>query len=67
LLGYLEQAGRLSGGRILGAYVVALRSSYQQTASGKPKPHTNPGSKIGRNDACPCGSGLKYKKCCMGK
>jgi uncharacterized protein YecA (UPF0149 family) len=20
---------------------------------------------IGRNDACPCGSGLKYKKCCM--
>ena len=23
--------------------------------------------KIGRNDLCPCGSGLKYKKCCMGK
>lgn len=22
-------------------------------------------SKIGRNDICPCGSGLKYKKCCM--
>lgn len=21
----------------------------------------------GRNDPCPCGSGLKYKKCCMGK
>lgn len=21
--------------------------------------------KIGRNDACPCGSGKKYKKCCM--
>lgn len=21
--------------------------------------------KIGRNDICPCGSGLKYKKCCM--
>ena len=20
---------------------------------------------VGRNDACPCGSGLKYKKCCM--
>ena len=19
---------------------------------------------IGRNDACPCGSGLKYKQCC---
>jgi uncharacterized protein len=24
-------------------------------------------AKIGRNDPCPCGSGLKYKKCCMGK
>ncbi len=22
------------------------------------------GKKIGRNDACPCGSGRKYKKCC---
>ena len=21
--------------------------------------------KIGRNDLCPCGSGKKYKKCCM--
>lgn len=21
--------------------------------------------KINRNDPCPCGSGLKYKKCCM--
>ena len=23
--------------------------------------------KPGRNDPCPCGSGLKYKKCCLGK
>ena len=23
--------------------------------------------KIKRNDLCPCGSGLKYKKCCLGK
>ncbi|MDG1455480.1 MAG: SEC-C metal-binding domain-containing protein [Planctomycetota bacterium] len=22
-------------------------------------------SKIGRNDPCPCGSELKYKKCCL--
>jgi hypothetical protein len=22
---------------------------------------------ISRNDPCPCGSGLKYKRCCMGK
>lgn len=24
-----------------------------------------PGLKIGRNEECPCGSGLKYKKCCI--
>jgi methionyl aminopeptidase len=23
--------------------------------------------RVGRNDPCPCGSGLKYKKCCLGK
>ena len=23
--------------------------------------------KIGRNDPCPCGSGKKYKKCCLNR
>lgn len=23
------------------------------------------GPKVGRNDSCPCGSGKKYKKCCI--
>ena len=22
-------------------------------------------NKVGRNDPCPCGSGKKYKKCCL--
>ena len=26
-----------------------------------------PADKVGRNDPCPCGSGLKYKKCCSAK
>lgn len=25
------------------------------------------GEKVGRNDVCPCGSGKKYKKCCINK
>jgi len=25
------------------------------------------GKKIGRNELCPCGSGKKYKKCCLNK
>jgi preprotein translocase subunit SecA len=24
-----------------------------------------PGRNVGRNDPCPCGSGKKYKKCCL--
>ena len=26
-----------------------------------------PSAKVGRNDPCPCGSGKKYKNCCMNK
>ena len=60
----LETAGRLGGGRVMGAYVRALSGSFEATASGKPAPITRPGSRIGRNNPCPCGSGKKYKKCC---
>lgn len=28
------------------------------------KPVVRKEPKVGRNDMCPCGSGLKYKKCC---
>ncbi|MBF0140597.1 MAG: DUF1186 domain-containing protein [Magnetococcales bacterium] len=30
-----------------------------------PKQQVNPFRNIGRNDPCPCGSGRKYKKCCL--
>lgn len=29
------------------------------------EPATNPYKDVGRNDPCPCGSGKKYKKCCL--
>jgi uncharacterized protein YecA (UPF0149 family) len=32
---------------------------------GKPAPLSS-SIKVGRNDPCPCGSGKKYKKCCLG-
>jgi hypothetical protein len=64
MLADLESQGRLSGGRMLGAYVRALKEAFADAASGKAKPVKRPGSRIGRNDPCPCGSGRKYKKCC---
>ena len=33
----------------------------------KKQPVRNAASKVGPNDPCPCGSGKKYKKCCMQK
>ena len=66
-LAALEAGGRLGGGRVLGAYTTAMREAYLEAASGKTKPIVRAGSKLGRNDPCPCGSGKKYKKCCMGE
>ena len=31
------------------------------------RPAFNPWRDIGRNDPCPCGSGKKFKKCCIGR
>jgi preprotein translocase subunit SecA len=36
-----------------------------QTESGKGITVRRDGKKVGRNDPCPCGSGKKYKKCCL--
>jgi hypothetical protein len=33
----------------------------------QPQPYRRPEPKIGRNEPCPCGSGKKYKRCCLDK
>ena len=38
-----------------------------QDTSVKKQPVRNKDTKVGPNDPCPCGSGKKYKKCCMQK
>jgi hypothetical protein len=38
--------------------------SPQMSQCSKPVEATSPNGKVGRNDSCPCGSGMKYKKCC---
>jgi hypothetical protein len=32
---------------------------------GRQEPYINPVRHVGRNDPCPCGSGKKFKRCCM--
>jgi len=41
-------------------------AAASQTAV-KKQPVRNASKKVGPNDPCPCGSGKKYKKCCMQK
>lgn len=40
------------------------RSVCERCAVGAAEPVRGRGEPCGRNDACPCGSGRKYKKCC---
>ena len=40
---------------------------YTKTVRHGPAPVKSAGPKVGRNDPCPCGSGKKFKQCCLGK
>lgn len=37
----------------------------ERLASMPKKPFVREEPRVGRNDPCPCGSGKKYKKCCL--
>lgn len=52
-----EETGRLS----------QARDFARQAATTRAPSHPNPArkAKVGRNEPCPCGSGMKYKKCCL--
>jgi preprotein translocase subunit SecA len=56
----------LAGGDTIQAQQDAAIRGSQQTDK-KVEPIRNRGDKVGRNDPCPCGSGRKYKNCCMRK
>ena len=41
------------------------KMNYNRSENTKAPATTDKKDKVGRNDPCPCGSGKKYKKCCM--
>jgi hypothetical protein len=49
----------------LGAHVDGLYAERDRLAQVAVAPPGTGRKKIGRNDPCPCGSGTKYKKCCL--
>ncbi|GIW88665.1 MAG: hypothetical protein KatS3mg108_2989 [Isosphaeraceae bacterium] len=52
-------------GRIRQQQEAAIAAS--QKGDKKPEPVRHTGRRVGRNDPCPCGSGRKYKACCLRK
>src|SRR3989454_1056229 len=59
---------------LISGLVDAVRQSPFAVVPERPGPIVHSGytmrravARIGRNDPCPCGSGKKYKKCCMEK
>jgi len=73
LMGNIESdlAGLVINTRIQVAPKVPARPVHYSGASGgsagseRPSPKRTNKGKVGRNDSCPCGSGLKYKQCCL--
>jgi SEC-C motif-containing protein len=41
--------------------------TYTRPLREGPAPVRHAAAKVGRNDPCPCGSGKKYKQCCLAK
>ncbi len=71
LLPLLDELGRSAEADALEAAEeqreTAIRVIAQAEAAGAEElPFVRVTPKIGRNDPCPCGSGKKYKKCCIG-
>lgn len=52
----------------LAEHVAELEHGWELALRRAPRPIVrSTGVKLGRNDLCLCGSGKKYKKCCLGK
>jgi len=51
----------------MGLRKIRRESASLQKFYKKETPFVREVAKVGRNDPCPCGSGKKYKKCCLNK
>jgi preprotein translocase subunit SecA len=51
----------------VGQFAETQQQAIEQSGSGPTVTETirHRGEKVGRNDPCPCGSGKKYKSCCL--
>jgi len=59
-----QHKGYMTDMKELAADYATIPSDEAPDMPVKGKPQVREEPKVGRNDPCPCGSGLKYKKCC---
>ena len=66
---YLAQSGRFPPARAWSEWIQALegkyRSKFRDDGSVRGETFKKKYTDVNRNDPCPCGSGKKFKKCCM--
>jgi len=71
-LEYLQESGRVGEGSAWASEIRELAPLYAERlkpdggVKGVTIRHSSKVTPVGRNDPCPCGSGKKFKKCCMG-
>ncbi|MCI7618547.1 MAG: preprotein translocase subunit SecA [Firmicutes bacterium] len=61
------QARAAHGGQHQGGHGQMPQQAPKAQDARKPETFRREMPKVGRNDPCPCGSGKKYKNCCMNK
>ena len=59
-----EEAAQITDASLRDTAISLVDGSITPKEGGVNKTVVNEGPKVGRNDLCPCGSGLKYKNCC---
>ena len=64
---YEEKIKNLNTARIAAGTVSTMEDAAAQAQYLRQNKHTivRDNKKIGRNEPCPCGSGKKYKNCCL--
>ncbi len=60
-------AAALQAGRPANSIIPTMRQRQQQASHGNTATTSQVLLKVGRNSPCPCGSGRKYKQCCLNK
>ena len=60
-------AAALQAGKPANSIMPIIRQRRQEKAQGNTSIVSQASQKVGRNSPCPCGSGRKYKQCCLNK